>query len=180
MAKNVPFTTVQTETAFAYLAGIIDGEGCFYFGCVKQGRYGNGTQWHCKVAVTSCDQCLTNWLNNLFGGCKEQRYRYTSKRAYERPIYRWDATGELLDYILPKILPYLVIKKEHCQIMMEIRKTYANIGSKRLPQDVVQVRTKLLQKLRKLNSRFHNHALKQPEVLPPCHPVGLPCQSVSI
>ena len=161
MSKKVPFATGQTSEQLAYLAGIVDGEGCFYFGQVKQGRYGNGTQWHCKLAITSTTQCLTEWLNKLFGGCKEQRYRYTSKRSYERPIHRWDATGELLDYLLPKILPYLVIKREHCLIMMEIRKTYSNIGSKRLPEDIVNKRLELLSVIRNLNSRFHNHPLKQ-------------------
>ena len=161
MAKHVPFTTGQTADQFAYLAGIVDGEGCFYFGQVKQGRYGNGTQWHCKLAVTSTDQCLTEWLNNLFGGCKEQRYLYTSKKAYERPIHRWDATGELLDYLMPEILPYLIIKQKQCLTMIEIRKTYANIGSKRLPDEVVQKRTELLVVMRNLNSRFHDHPLKK-------------------
>lgn len=160
MAKIVKFTTNQTPEQLAYLAGIVDGEGCFYFGCVKQGRYGNGTQWHCKLAVTSCDKCLTDWLNDLFGGTKEQRYRYTSKKAFERPVYRWDASGLMLDYILPKILPYLVIKREQCLTMIEIRKTYKNIGSKRLPEEVVEKRTQLLSIMRNLNSRFHNHPLK--------------------
>lgn len=160
MAKLVPFTTDQTKTELAYVAGIVDGEGCFYFGNVKQGRYGNGTQWHCKLAIVSTDKCLTDWLNDTFGGYKEQRYRYTSKRAYERPIYRWDASGLLLDYLCPAILPYLIIKREQCLTMIEIRKTYANIGSKRLPDDVVQTRLRLLSVMRNLNSRFHDHPLK--------------------
>lgn len=160
MVKNVPFIKGQTSEQLAYLAGIIDGEGCFYFGQVKQGRYGNGTQWHCKIAITSTDKRLTDWLNNLFGGCKEQRYRYTSKKTYVRPIYRWDATGELMDYLLSVILPYLVIKREQCLTMIEIRKTYANIGSKRLPDHIVQRRFELLNIMRNLNSRFHDHPLK--------------------
>lgn len=160
MGKTVKFTTNQTPEQFAYLAGIVDGEGCFYFGKVKQGRYGNGTQWHCKLAVTSCDKCLPDWLNNLFGGTKEQRYRYTSKKAYERPIYRWDASGLMLDFLLPKILPYLVIKIKQCETMIEIRKTYANIGSKRLPDEIVARREEFLIIMRNLNSRFHDHPLK--------------------
>lgn len=160
MARIVKFTTNQTPEQFAYLAGIVDGEGCFYFGKVKQGRYGNGTQWHCKLAVTSCDKCLTDWLNDLFGGTKDQRYRYTSKRSFERPIHRWDASGLMLDYLLPKILPYLIIKRKQCETMIEIRKTYANIGSKCLPDDVVQRREEFLFIMRNLNSRYHNHPLK--------------------
>jgi len=160
MGRTVKFTTNQTCCQYAYLAGIIDGEGCFYFGLTKQGKYGNGTQWHCKISVTSCDQILVEWIRNLFGGYAEKRNRFTSKRAFERPIYRWDGTGPLLDFILPKILPYLVIKKPHCELFMKIRKTYANIGSRRLPPEIVELRKKYLSQIRKLNSRFHNHALK--------------------
>lgn len=161
MAKNVIFTTNQTPTQIAYLAGIVDGEGCFYFGKVKQGRYGNGTQWHCKLAVTSTDKCLTDWLNDLFGGTKEQRYRYTSKKKFERPIHRWDASGLMLDYICPLILPFLIIKRRQCETMIEIRKTYANIGSQRLPAEIVAKRDQFLVIMRNLNSRFHDHPLKQ-------------------
>jgi hypothetical protein len=161
MSKNVPFKTGQTPEELAYIAGIVDGEGCFYFGKVKQGRYGNGTQWHCKLSITSCDKCLTDWINDRFGGYKEQQYRWTSKKTFCRPIYKWDATGQLLDYLLPQIFPYLVIKQKQCFVMIEIRKTYANIGSKRLPDDIVAKRTELLSIMRNLNSRFHDHPLKQ-------------------
>lgn len=159
MGRIVKFTKNQTIEQIAYLSGIVDGEGCFYFGKVKQGRYGNGTQWHCKLSVTNTDKRLTDWLNNLFGGTKEQRYRWTSKKAFNRPIYRWDASGPLLDYICPIILPFLVIKREQCLTMIEIRKTYANIGSKRLPNEIIEKRIHLLSIMRNLNSRYHNHLL---------------------
>lgn len=160
MARKVIFTTNQTPEQLAYLAGIVDGEGCFYFGKVKQGRYGNGTQWHCHLSVTSTDECLIVWLNNLFGGNSERRYRWTSKKAFCRPIYKWAASGEMLDYICPKILPYLIIKKKQCETFIEIRKTYANIGSKRLPEEIVKKRTEFLVIMHNLNSRFYNHPLK--------------------
>ena len=45
--------------------------------------------------------------------------------------------------------------------MIELRKTFKNWGSKRLPNEILEIRTNLMKKIRKLNSRFHNHALKQ-------------------
>ena len=161
MGRIVKFTTNQTDENFAYLAGIVDGEGCFYFGNVKQGKYGNGTQWHCHLSVTNTEKILIDWLYDLFGGNREHRYRWTSKKAFNRPIYRWNATGPLLEYVCQKIYSFLQNKKQHCKIMMEIRKTYANIGSRRLPEHIVQKRIELLKKLRKLNSRYHDHPLKQ-------------------
>lgn len=157
MGRIVKFTTNQTIEQFCYIAGIIDGEGCFYLGCVKQGKYGNGTQWHCLLKICSCDAILIDWLNEIFGGYKEMRTRYTSKRSFERPVYSWTATGLLLDHILEKCSQYLLIKKPHSEIMKEIRKTFQNIGSKRLPEEIVKKRTHLMKQLKFLNSRFHSY-----------------------
>lgn len=161
MGKIVKFNTNVTDVQIAYLAGLIDGEGCFYIGHVKQGKYGNGLQWHNMLKITSCDECLIVWLENTFGGSKDSRYRWTSKKKFTRPVYNWQATGAMLDFILPKVLPYLIIKKQHCKIMLEYRKTSKNIGSKRLPPEITERRLELLSQIRKLNSRFHEHPLKQ-------------------
>lgn len=161
MARKVIFKKDQTSEQLAYLAGIIDGEGCFYMGLTHQAKYGNGYMFHTFIKVTSCDRVLIDWLDNLFGGTREERYRWTSKKAFERPVYNWQATGEMLDYVCPKILPYLVIKTKQCELMMKMRETYANIGSKRLSEEVVNLRKDLIDQNRKLNSRFHNHPSKQ-------------------
>jgi hypothetical protein len=168
MAKRVKFHINQTTEQLAYLAGIIDGEGCFFVGKYKTSQaYGSGAHFHSLIRVTSCDEILIKWLETIFGGSRDSRYRWTSKKAFCRPVFTWQASGEMLDYICPQIHKYLVIKKKHCEIMMEIRKTYANIGSKRLPQDIIEKRTIIMIELRKLNSRFHNHPLKNPSPLLP-------------
>lgn len=167
MAKRVIYKTNQTSEDIAYLAGIIDGEGCFYIGKTKQSKYGSGSSWHAMIKVTSCDECLIIWLENTFGGAKETRHRWTSKKAFTRPIYTWQATGPMLDYILPLIYSRLVIKKRHCAIMGQYRSTCENIGSRRLSDHVVETRTNLMTELRQLNSRFHNHPLKNPSPLSP-------------
>lgn len=160
MAKVVKFHTNQTSEQIAYLAGIVDGEGCFYLGQVKQGKYGNGLQFHSMLKVTSCDESLIIWLENTFGGHRDSRYRWTSKKKFTRPVYNWQATGEMLDYICPTILPYLIIKKPQCEVMMRYRVTSKNIGSKRLPDEIVEKRLGLITEMRNLNSRWHEHPLK--------------------
>jgi hypothetical protein len=160
MVKIVKFSTDHAQVQIAYLAGIVDGEGCFYIGHVKQGKYGNGLQWHSMLKVTSCDEELIIWLENTFGGAKDSRYRWTSKQKFTRPVYNWQATGEMLDYILPKIKPYLIIKSKQCDVMIKYRLTSKNIGSKRLSQEVTEKRLELMSEIRNLNSRFHEHPLK--------------------
>jgi len=167
MAKIVTFKTTHNIAEIAYLAGLIDGEGCIYIGHTKQGKYGNGYQWHSMLKITSCDQELIIWLENTFGGSKDSRYRWTSKKKFTRPVYNWQATGPMLDYILPLVKPYLIIKRKQCDIMIRYRITSKNIGSKRLPDDINQQRLELLSELRKLNSRWHEHPLKNPSPLSP-------------
>lgn len=167
MAKKVNFHTNQTTEQIAYLAGIVDGEGCFYIGRVKQGKYGSGWQWHVLLKITSCDEVLILWLEQIFGGSKESRYRWTSKQKFNRPVYNWQATGEMLDYILQAIEPYLIIKKPHCDVMKRYRVTCKNIGSKRLPDHINDQRFILMKELRNLNTRYHNHSLKNPSALSP-------------
>ena len=161
MARKTFFKTTQIPVEVAYLAGIIDGEGCFYIGHIKQGKYGTCHQWHCLIKITSCDKILIDWLREHFNGCSENRYRWTAKKAFYRPVYSWTLGGEALNHFLPLLQPFLVIKQEHCKVMIEIRKTFKNWGSRRLPENILKKRITLMKEMRKLNSRFHDHPFKQ-------------------
>lgn len=165
MAKKVIYHTNQSVAQIAYLAGIIDGEGCLYIGRVRQGKYGCGWQWHVMLRVTSCDEVLILWLEQTFGGSKDSRYRWTSKKKFTRPVYNWQATGEMLDYVLSAVEPYLIIKKPQCDVIKRYRKTCKNIGNKRLPDHINEQRFELLKELKNLNSRWHEHPLKNPSAL---------------
>ncbi len=167
MPKTVIFHEDQSCAEVAYLAGIVDGEGCFYLGQVKQGKYGNGLQFHSMLKITSCDEALILWLEEVYGGRRDTRYRWTSKKAFCRPVFTWQATGEMLDYICPLILPCLIIKERQCRVMMRYRETSKNIGSKRLPEDIIAKRLELITEMRNLNSRWHDHPLKNPSPLSP-------------
>jgi len=161
MARKTFFKTGQSIAELAYLAGFIDGEGCFYVGQIKQGKYGTGQQWHCYLKLTSCDKIAIDWLQEHFSGCSQNRYRWTSLKAFYRPVYSWTIGGEALDYFLPLLQPYFVIKQDHCKVMIQIRKTFKNRGSQRLSPVTLEIRTNLMKQMRRLNSRFHGHELKQ-------------------
>ena len=167
MGKIVKFKTSHSIEQIAYLAGIIDGEGCFYIGRVKQGKYGNGFQWHAFLKITNCDQELIIWLEQTFGGSKDSRYRWTSKKKFTRPVYNWQASGPMLDYILHFVQPFLIIKSYQCAVMKVYRTTCKNIGSKRLPEEISLKRTVHMVEMRRANSRFHDHPLKNPSPLSP-------------
>ena len=159
MAKLTKFKTGHSQNELAYLAGIIDGEGCFYMGHVKQGKYGSGYQFHVAIKVDNTYQPLIDYLNETYGGNRE--YSYWKKKPNHKPVYSWYATGLMLDYICPLILPFLKVKKRQCELMIEMRKTYKNIGSKRLPKEIIDFRLDIIKQMRILNSRGHSNPLLQ-------------------
>ena len=76
MAKKVIFHKDQNIAQLAYLAGIIDGEGCFFIGKSKTSRpYGCGFHFYAVLRITNTDEGLILWLEKTFGGAKNSRYR---------------------------------------------------------------------------------------------------------
>jgi len=151
------------ETDLAYFAGIVDGEGCFWIGKVPK-KAGDGyvsEHYRGLLKIDNTDKKLIEWIDAVFSGTSSAQCRSTSSRKFEREVFTWNATGDRLLDLCELILPYLVIKKEHCQIMIRFRHSYEGITSgKALPADIINIRQECLEASRKLNSRWHLHPLK--------------------
>lgn len=162
------------EKHIAYLAGIIDGEGCFFIGKLPK-KEGDGyvtEHYRGVLKIDNTDARLLDWIDNVFSGTASARCRSTSKELFTRPIYTWTASGDRLLDLCEQILPYLVIKKEQCEIMIRFRKTYtAKLGSNKLPPEALSARQACLEEIRKLNSRWHQHPLKHNSKIFPLVPV---------
>jgi len=113
------------EINFAYLAGYIDGDGCFYIDTVKS-KTGDYPVVHRTVLkFASVDESIMKWLQEFLGiNYWEKVVSKKRKHLNRRTVYEANVTGECLDKLLPRICPYLRIKKQHCEIMLEMRKTY--------------------------------------------------------
>ena len=113
-----PFTgcgiDTMTEQEKAYLAGIIDGEGCLRLS--KSSRPNNKCAYHISIVIANTSVHLFDWLNVRIPG-----KMYTSRQNHEkwRGCYHWTLTGtNQCLYFLKQIEPYLVIKKEQAQVLM--------------------------------------------------------------
>jgi hypothetical protein len=155
--------TKYKEVDLAYMAGIIDGEGCFFIGTVPK-KDGDGyisQHYRGLLKVDNTDIRLIEWIDITFSGTSSSNTKWTSTRRFERKIFSWIATGDRLLDIAEHILPYLVIKKEQCEIMIEFRKTYTQrLGSTKVSKENLDIRQQCLEKIRKHNSRYHLHPLK--------------------
>ena len=111
---------VASATDWAYLAGLIDGEGCIRIeGGVYSSRRFSGTP---TVALTNSSSKMIDWVLDKFGG-----HLYRKKRRTCWDIY-W--LGKAVIPILEGIYPYLTAKKDQAEIVLAYRKLVEKSGRK--------------------------------------------------
>lgn len=105
------FEIPPSETDLAYLAGILDGEGCF--------KVGSGSSRIAGLDVRMCDAGTVEWLKATFGGIT-----YTERSSTNRTVYGWrlHRQADLL-YVLPRVAPYLQIKAPQAWAMLRVVET---------------------------------------------------------
>jgi len=149
----------------AYLAGIIDGEGSIYIGNFSSNLKTGSKYYQTNIEVTNSDKSLIDWLFNTFGG---RIYTYSMKQMPKnarRTYYRWIATGERVTHLVEIILPYIIIKKRQCEIMISMRATFkgnygVNQGVKgiqQLPQDLLNIRQAYFEEMQSLHCRNYKN-----------------------
>ena len=156
------FTAVQ----LAYLAGIIDGEGSIYIGNFSRNKKTGAKYYQTAIEVTNTEEGLIDWLLENIGG---RSYKYTKNQLPKnsnREVYRWIVNGDLLTNLCHLLLPYLIIKKNQCNIMIKMRKTFELTGNNRgkrngnsLPQEVIDERQSYLEEMQKLHCRNYKNKL---------------------
>lgn len=120
--------SLPSKTDWAYMAGIMDGEGSFCISKVtlhsKSGKPYFG--YDCKVMVANTSLVLIKWLVEKFNGTYRVGVHEISKMALAngqkqmRPCYRWTMEGyRNQEKFLLSVLPYLVIKREQALVTLE-------------------------------------------------------------
>ncbi len=159
--KHLSFIAKQYNLLhLAYLAGIIDGEGCIHIGYYFN-KSQNRSTYHTLIQVTSTDKSLIEWLSDKFEG-KAALYTkaQTPKNSRQTP-YTWKVTGETLTHLCRSVLPFMVIKKDQIEIMLKMRETFhdqhepkkGQQGIQAMSQNLIDTRHALMSELRALHSR---------------------------
>lgn len=158
ISKYIPkdYTIAQ----LAYLAGILDGDGAFIIGCYAFNKKTGTPHFHTSIQVTSVDKVLIEWLVDNFGG---KLSTYTAKQMAsncKRVPFRWTIFSDRVKHLCECILPYLVIKTEQAEIMIEMRNTFektrmqkGNKGTQPISKEVLDIRYALFHKLKSLHIR---------------------------
>lgn len=154
-----------TIAQIAYLAGIVDGEGSIYIGNFSCNPKDGTPYYQTNIEVTNTDENLINWLMLYIGGRKNKYSFKQLPKNSRRDVYRWIASGELLTNLCHLLLPYLVIKKKQCEIMIEMRKTFEKSKSDRkgkncsqpLDKEILMLRKQYFDEMRSLHCRNYDN-----------------------
>lgn len=145
---------------FIYLAGLIDGDGCFLMTKRTSLTLKGHASYMTKLQVQCIDEKFIDDLIKIFGGVK-----IIAKRAPPRKyLYGLEFTGFILTDLCERILPFIKLKKPHCENMLEMRKTYNGIGGRIIvSEETMLIRDRCFERSRQLNTH-------KKLILPPCCP----------
>lgn len=144
-----------------YLAGLIDGDGCFYISKRTLKTKAGCTQYMLKLQVQCIDENFIDRLHKIFGGVKI----VNRKKPPRRFLYGIEFTGNLLTHMCELLIPFLILKKPNAENMLQMRRTYNGTGGQIVvPQCVLDIRNRCFDISRAINTH------KPLNAIPPCFP----------
>lgn len=118
---------MRINTKYAYLAGLIDGEGYL-------GVYGLGV----KLVVSNSDLKIIKWIYDNIGGYVNIRQNPSPTSFGGKIVYNWLLTDRpSLSFLLPKLIPYLTAKKEKAISLLNWIKNRPKIQKRPLTRGVI-------------------------------------------
>ena len=103
-----------SEPFFKWLAGMMDGDGNF---CIYETlNKGKWTQFQSYVGVFNVFIEPIQFIKDHLGGT------VTSLKKTKNPIWKWIPNQKNIPFICESVLPYLIIKKELCKIVLSYHK----------------------------------------------------------
>jgi hypothetical protein len=137
---------------FAYLAGLIDGEGTLSLHQASNGR----RTWKPVMVMGMCDQTALRLLVTWF---PKSHLTFRLRKAPKRSFYLWSVTQKAEIYkILQRVFPYLQTKKPQAKLLLDFLTQYGENYNKRYgragtPRNILNAMAKFGTKIRKLNKR---------------------------
>ena len=132
------------DTDAAWAAGFLDGEATFTARVTESGTF------HVTVLVSQVMPAPLLKLKELFGGNIHQRPAHGNNG---RPFHVWALKGPIvLRAMLTAILPYLVLKDKHAQMLLEAC-DLMGVNGRMVTTDVLRDRIEISERFREANKR---------------------------
>lgn len=138
-----------TETSKAYIAGLVDGEGCITIS-INRKYSENRFSIQPSVTITNCDKPLLNSVVEElgYGSIKDKTKHKGWKDSYSLVI----PVNKICTFI-NLIRPYLRLKLGQAEKILEYFNYHTPIGSKNIPEDVWQNRLRVAHEIQYMNRR---------------------------
>lgn len=163
--KTFDFSNVS-PLDLAYLAGFIDGEGCFFIGnfpTISQCTGNKYLNYHCILKISNNSIQVIQWISDTFGARTTLFNKKTKDKTRNFITYDCYFTGNMLTDLTEMLLPYLKLKRPQAEVMLKMRATFPRSGSSGRYRCPIKdtLRAELHRNMHRLNSRFKNHPLKR-------------------
>lgn len=116
---------------YAYLAGIIDGEGCV---SIRKCPQGKNIYFKPMVEVGMADRQPIELLCSSFSN-NSVWFEVPKNEGKWRPVHKWRVTGSNVIPVLKKTLPYLLVKKKQALLCLKCCKLILKRGGKFTSQE---------------------------------------------
>lgn len=100
-----------TDAEAAYIAGFIDADGSF----IIHGRYDGSDSLAFRVSAGGTKASVFHWMAGVTGVGVVSKAR-RSQNPRHRDYYQWHANGDAAVSLARQLAPYLVLKREQCEL----------------------------------------------------------------
>jgi len=150
----------------AYIAGLFDGEAAFMITTNKAGKCSRGFIYSARIVIQMTNKQVLQYLHRLLRGTLQTLHSPSLKKMpvpHKKTMYRLTLCGNKTRLLLPQILPYLIVKKQHGRLLLEATELFYRY------QNHVEVGydgriEKMRSELKKLNMKGNHLGLDQPQV----------------
>ena len=132
-----------------YLAGLLDGEGSLMITKWK-GKASWKPQYRARISVSNTDRAVLMDVQRSFGGILANQPPRDPGWKYS---YQLVWTGGMAEPFLRCLLPYLQLKRERAEVLLEFVRHQRRTQHGRLSDEVIALREGLRRRIRELNAR---------------------------
>lgn len=139
----------MSESTTAYLAGVLDSDGCVSLGSY---RTRNGSiDYRVQVVISKTDQEFLQWVQATldYGSIN---YQENADSAYPS-CYQWRVSQAKAETFLRMVLPYLRVKKRKAELALRLRELMLPVGGRGSPlsEDLKFLRDAVLREFKRLD-----------------------------
>lgn len=146
---------MNNEFNFAYCAGYLDGDGCFYVGTFQQNPQ-NITVYEHSIQVLSIKRGVLDKFCLEFGGA----VRTKEQRIGHKVPYTWAIKGEKASNLAASISDMLVDKKIACELFIKFASTIVPNCGQKVGDAIIQQRKTFIDQIKE-DRHMHNFVTKE-------------------